>query len=280
MSGGGGTPGAAPIGVFDSGLGGLSVLDALRAALPDQPFVYLGDNAMAPYGTRPAEEVHELTRAGCRRLFAAGCDLVILACNTASAVALHDLQTDWLRPPRRVLGVFVPMIEVLSGRAWGEDGPPRDLGARAVGLFATRATVRSNAFAREMRFRARGVTVTQVACEGLVDALEEGDRDKSERLVATHCRTLLETVTHPQTVVLGCTHYPLVSGIFARHLPPATEILSQPQIVARSLADYLQRHPRFAATGGGVTYLTSGDPHAVGAAAARFTGRDRSFAPA
>ncbi|MEO0991826.1 MAG: glutamate racemase, partial [Pseudomonadota bacterium] len=115
------------VGVFDSGLGGLTVLDAAMKRLPDQPFVYLGDNANTPYGTRTAEDVYGLTVKGTERLFEAGCDLVILACNTASAAALRRMQEAWVPRDKRVLGVFVPMIEALTERRWGDNSPPREV---------------------------------------------------------------------------------------------------------------------------------------------------------
>ena len=136
-----------PIGFFDSGLGGLTVLEAVRKRLPGQEFIYLGDSASAPYGTRDRREVYRLTLAGVKILFSQGCDLVVLACNTASAVALHALQVGWLDPSeRRVLGVFVPVIEFLTRRDWGDNSPPTHTGLRDVALFATPATVRSGAF--------------------------------------------------------------------------------------------------------------------------------------
>ena len=135
-----------PIGVFDSGLGGLTILSAIARSLPEQDFVYLGDNANAPYGPKSPDEIYNLTIAGVERLFGAGCGLVVLACNTASAVALHDLQVNWLNPAtHRVLGVFVPVIEHLTRRDWGDNTPPTHTGLRDVALFATPATVRSGA---------------------------------------------------------------------------------------------------------------------------------------
>ncbi|MDT8344338.1 MAG: glutamate racemase, partial [Thermohalobaculum sp.] len=167
------------IGVFDSGLGGLSVLGTLRRRLPGEHFVYFGDNAHAPYGVRPDAEILELTRAGIERLFAAGCELVVLACNTASAVALRPLQEHWLpgaAPGRRVLGVFVPMIEAVTGRPWGYRGAPLPARLASVGFFGTPATVRSGAFTRELGLRATGLDVTEIGCPGLVEAIEDGDR--------------------------------------------------------------------------------------------------------
>jgi glutamate racemase len=266
------------IGVFDSGLGGLTVLAAMRAKLPGQDFVYLGDNANAPYGRRDPRAIHDLTIQGVERLFAEGCRLVILACNTASAVALHDLQVDWLDPTRhRVLGVFVPVIEYLTRRDWGDDGPPTHTGLRDVALFATPATVASGAFPRELKFRARDVTVEPQACDGLVEAIEAGDFDRARALAQGHVAALLTRLPAPQSAVLGCTHYPLVEDAFRAALPATTTLVSQPALVADSLADYLRRHPRFAGGTGAARYLTTGDPEAVGARAAVFMGAPLPF---
>jgi glutamate racemase len=270
-----------PIGVFDSGLGGLTILDALRRALPGQDFVYLGDNANAPYGPRPPAEIHDLTVAGVTRLFDEGCGLVILACNTASAVALHDLQVSWLDPAtHRVLGVFVPVIEHLTRRDWGDNTPPTHTGLRDVALFATAATVRSGAFPRELRFRARDVAVFPRACLGLVEAIEAGDLAAAAAVARDHVAALLADLPAPQAAVLGCTHYPLVEAAFRDALPAATTLVSQPDLIAASLGDYLRRHARFAGGAGAVSYLTTGDPAAVGARARVFTGAALPFAPA
>ncbi|MHA1527900.1 MAG: glutamate racemase [Alphaproteobacteria bacterium] len=277
-----------PIGVFDSGLGGLTVLGALRAALPVQDFIYFGDNANAPFGTRGADEIHDLTRKGVERLFAEGCDLVILACNTGSAVALRRLQEKWLpvaAPERRVLGVFVPVIEALTGRPWAYDGPPTPAAVSRVALFATPATVASDAFPRELRLRASGLTVTQQACPGLVDALEAGDDAGALALVRRFCEAASGGCGHdggaePEVAVLGCTHYPLVESAFRAALAPAVRLISQPRIVAESLADYLRRHPRFAGESGGLRLLTSGDPALAGSGAEKFLGARARFEPA
>lgn len=267
-----------PIGVFDSGLGGLTVLNALKTALPDQDFVYLGDNANAPYGPKGPTEIYNLTVAGVERLFAAGCGLVVLACNTASAVALHDLQVNWLNPAtHRVLGVFVPVIEHLTRRDWGDNTPPTHTGLRDVALFATPATVRSGAFPRELRFRARDVKVVPQACTGLVEAIEAGDLDRAAAVAAEHVAALLARLPQPQSAVLGCTHYPLVEAAFRAALPANTTLVAQPALIAASLADYLKRHPQFCGGTGAVTYLTSGDPAEVGHRATVFTGHTVQF---
>jgi glutamate racemase len=267
-----------PIGVFDSGLGGLTILEAFRRRLPGQDFVYFGDSANAPYGLRSRAEIYNLTIAGVTRLFAEGCGLVILACNTASAVALHDLQVNWLNPAtHRVLGVFVPVIEHLTRRDWGDNAPPTHTGLRDVALFATPATVMSGAFPRELRFRARDVTVVPQACTGLVEAIEAGELDRAAEVAREHVAALLARLPEPQSAVLGCTHYPLVETAFRAALPASTALVAQPQLIAASLADYLRRHPRFRGGSGAVSYLTSGAPAAVGARAAVFTGEPLPF---
>lgn len=266
------------IGVFDSGLGGLTILSALTRALPSQDFVYLGDNANAPYGWKAPTEIYGLTISGVERLFREGCGLVVLACNTASAVALHDLQVNWLNPTtHRVLGVFVPVIEHLTRRDWGDNTPPTHTGLRDVALFATPATVQSGAFPRELRFRARDVSVVPQACTGLVEAIEAGDLERAAEIAREHVAALLARLPEPQSAVLGCTHYPLVEAAFRDALPPSTMLFSQPELIAASLGDYLKRHRRFAGGAGAVRYLTSGDPERVGARAAVFTGTPLPF---
>lgn len=267
-----------PIGIFDSGLGGLTVLRSIAASLPDQDFIYLGDSANAPYGTRPPQDIYALTIAGVSRLFDEGCELVILACNTASAVALHDLQVNWLDPVRhRVLGVFVPVIEHLTRRDWGDNTPPTHTGLRDVALFATPATVACGAFERELKFRARDVRVVAQPCTGLVEAIEAGAMDDAAGIVASHVADLLARLPEPQSAVLGCTHYPIVEAVFRAALPEDTTLVSQPELVAASLADYLARHPRFCGGSGEIRYLTSGSPEKVGAHAAVYAGKPLAF---
>ena len=176
------------VGVFDSGLGGLTVLSALVAKLPDVPFVYYGDNAHTPYGTRNAEEIYDLTCAGVERLWAEGCDLVILACNTASAAALKRMQETWVPENKRVLGVFVPLIEALTERQWGDNSPPREVAVKHVALFATPATVSSRAFQRELAFRAIGVDVEAQPCGGRGRCDRAGRHDSGRSLGAFPCR--------------------------------------------------------------------------------------------
>ncbi|MBL4626840.1 MAG: aspartate/glutamate racemase family protein, partial [Roseicyclus sp.] len=152
------------VGIFDSGLGGLTVLDAITKRLPDVPLIYMGDNAHTPYGVRGADDIFDLTTAGVQHLFDRGCDLVILACNTASAAALRRMQDSWVPEGKRVLGVFVPLIEALTERQWGDNSPPREVEVKEVALFATPTTVSSRAFQRELAFRAIGVDVEAQPC--------------------------------------------------------------------------------------------------------------------
>lgn len=258
------------VGVFDSGLGGLTVHQAIAARMPDLPLVYLGDNAHTPYGTRTPDDIFDLTCRGVERLWAEGCDLVILACNTASAAALKRMQETWLPPDKRVLGVFVPMIEALTERQWGDNSPPREVEVKHVALFATPATVSSRAFQRELAFRAIGVDVEAQPCGGVVDAIEDGDEMLAEALVASHVEALKRRMPYPQAAVLGCTHYPLMEQAFQKALGPGVRVFSQAGLVAESLQDYLRRRPEFAGPGTRSRFLTTGDPARVSAKATQF----------
>ncbi|EPX83660.1 glutamate racemase [Salipiger mucosus] len=265
------------VGIFDSGLGGLTVLDAVQERLPEVPFVYFADSRNAPYGVREADDIYQLTTAAVERLWEAGCDLVILACNTASAAALRRMQETWLPRDKRVLGVFVPLIEAMTERQWGDNSPPREVAVEHVALFATPATVRSRAFQRELAFRAIGVDVEAQACGGLVDAIEEGDMILAEALVRSHVDALRRKMPHPQAAILGCTHYPLLEDVFREALGPEVAVYSQAKLVAASLADYLVRHPDMYGTGEGGRFLTTGDPAVVSRHATRFLRRPISF---
>ncbi|HMO06967.1 MAG TPA: aspartate/glutamate racemase family protein [Paracoccaceae bacterium] len=265
------------VGVFDSGLGGLTVLDALVRRLPQVPFVYLGDNAHTPYGVRTPDDIFRLTCAGVERLWAEGCDLVVLACNTASAAALKRMQETWVPRDKRVLGVFVPLIEALTERQWGDNSPPREVAVKHVALFATPATVASRAFQRELAFRAIGVDVEAQPCGGVVDAIEQGDEMLAEALVRSHVEALRRRMPHPEAAVLGCTHYPLVEAAFREALGPEVEVYSQPGLVAEALADYLDRRPEFLGTGTASRFLTTGDPRAVSDRATQFLRRRVAF---
>ncbi|KAA9009005.1 glutamate racemase [Histidinibacterium aquaticum] len=265
------------VGIFDSGLGGLTVLEAVQKRLPEVPFQYYADSAHAPYGVRAADDIYGLTTTGVSRLFDAGCDLVILACNTASAAALRRMQESWVPKGKRVLGVFVPLIEALTEREWGDNSPPREVAVKHVALFATPATVSSRAFQRELAFRAIGVDVEAQACGGVVDAIEEGDTILAEALVRSHVDALKRKMPTPDAAVLGCTHYPLMAEIFQDALGPEVRVFSQAELVADSLADYLERHPQMLGPGQEGGFLTTGDPKKVSNRATQFMRRKVSF---
>lgn len=265
------------VGVFDSGLGGLTVLDAVARRLPETAFVYFGDNAHAPYGVRDADEIYRLTCGGVARLWDEGCDLVILACNTASAAALRRMQEGWVPEGKRVLGVFVPLIEALTERQWGDNSPPREVAVKHVALFATPATVSSRAFQRELAFRAIGVDVEAQPCGGLVDAIEAGDEILAEALVRSHVAALKRRMPHPEAAILGCTHYPLLQHVFQEALGPDVRVYSQAALVAESLSDYLARRPEFAGIGTAARFLTTGNPLAVSTHATQFLRRGIAF---
>jgi len=265
------------VGIFDSGLGGLTVLDAVAKRLPDVPFVYLGDNAHAPYGVRDADDVYKLTCAAVERLWDEGCDLVILACNTASAAALRRMQESWIPHDKRVLGVFVPLIEALTERHWGDNTPPREVDVKHVALFATPATVASRAFQRELAFRAIGVDVEAQACGGVVDAIEDGDLILSEALVRSHVDALKRKMPKPEAAILGCTHYPLMEDVFRDALGAGVKVYSQANLVAESLADYLERHPTMTGPGEVSKFLTTGDARRVSNQATQFLRRKIIF---
>lgn len=279
------------IGVFDSGSGGLTVMRALDAALPDRNLIYFGDHAHAPYGDKAPEEIYALTVRAVERLFREECGLVVLACNTAAARGLRRLQREWLprtHPDRRVLGVIVPVVEEVTGVPWVADQPPlaRAPGADdvTVAVFATRHTVESGAFAGEVHKRAPHVAVWQQPCPSLVRLIEDdaGEAALAEA-VAGYVSRLEEGMAgrEPDVCILGCTHYPLVEPLFRQMLPAGTRILSQPEVTARSLLAYLRRHPEFDARGAGARrFLTTGEPALASRIASRFFGRMVAFEPA
>lgn len=264
------------VGIFDSGLGGLTVLDAVAKHLPDVPLAYMADSAHAPYGVRTVDDIYDLTTASVQRLFDHGCNLVILACNTASAAALRRMQEGWVPQDKRVLGVFVPLIEALTERRWGDNSPPREVDVHHVALFATPATVKTRAFQRELAFRAIGVDVEAQACGGVVDAIEDGDMILAEALVRSHVEALQRKMPTPDAAILGCTHYPLMEDVFQDALGPDVRVLSQANLVAHSLEDYLQRRPEMLGSGDSV-FLTSGDPKKVSVHATQFLKREIRF---
>jgi glutamate racemase len=264
------------IGVFDSGLGGLTVLRALRQRFPDLDFLYLADHANVPYGNRPAEEVIALTRDACERLFQSGCRLVLLGCNTATAVAARTLQREWLPASgwrergHNILGIVAPTVEAATQTPYAVTTPqyPQKNNTDLIAVFATTRTVTSGVFPEEIRKRCPKVEVVQQACPGLVSAIENAAPEAElERLVAGAIAGMQAKTggRPPHRAILGCTHYPLVEGLFRRHLPPFTRLLSQPEVVADSLEDYLGRHPGYAegARSGRLMLWTTGDAPAT-----------------
>lgn len=247
------------IGVFDSGFGGLSVLRSLQQRLPQYDYLYLGDNARAPYGTRSFDAVHRFTLQAVRYLFDHGCPLVILACNTASAKALRSIQQRWLPvsedPSRRVLGVIRPTAEAVAA------APTRG----HVGYFATPGTVSSGTYEAEIRKLAPDFRVTGHACPMWVPLVEYGFAQSpgADYFVRLEADALMAADPAIDTVILGCTHYPLLYDKIRAALPAGVSIISQGEIVADSLADYLHRHPEMAqrlhtaAVHGTTTYLTT-----------------------
>lgn len=269
------------IGVFDSGFGGLTVMQALVARFPQYAFVYLGDHANVPYGDRPSDEIVALTEAGVTHLFARGCRLVLLGCNTATAIAARTLQRDWLphshwRQGHNVLGIVAPTVEAATQTPWAVTEPqyPQKYNTDTIVVFGTTRTISSGVYVEEITKRCPRVGVVQVACPGLAGAIEDGAAtDVVEGIVAEACRRALAEMAPrgPDHVILGCTHYPLVADAFERNLPPRTRILSQPDIVADSLEDYLGRHPEYVTSlDGRSELLTTGDPARITEAAKRF----------
>lgn len=273
------------IGVFDSGIGGLTVLRALRDALPEENFLYFGDSAYAPYGRRSETEVKFLTRRGVEQLFRRGCRLVVIACNTAAACALRELQQDWLPrtyPDRRILGVFVPLVEAVAGTSWNGSLMPnwRMRNIRTLAFFATRRTVESGAFEAEMKRLSPRTRVFSQGCPRLAEAIEVGwSAQDIDRGIDRYVGSLRVKLGPRQldAAILGCTHYPLVADVFRSKLPVGTLLLDQPSLVSQSLKTYLSRHPEFRRGEGeasGCRYLTSGDPERVCLSVSRFLNGD------
>ena len=232
---------AGPIGVFDSGYGGLTILHGIRQLLPHHDFIYLGDNARAPYGPRSFEVVYEFTRQAVRHLFAEGCHLVILGCNTASAKALRSIQQNDLPQwdaHRRVLGIIRPTAEIVGGLTH----------SRHVGILATEGTIRSHSYAMEIAKLHPDIQVTGVACPFWVPLVEynEADSPGADYFVKKYLDQLLHADSAIDTIILGCTHYPILLPKILKYTPAGVRIVPQGEYVASSLLDYLQRHPEMA----------------------------------
>lgn len=230
------TPG--PIGVFDSGYGGLTILSQMRERMPEYDFLYLGDNARTPYGTRSFEVVYEFTSQAVRTLFDMGCQLVILACNTASAKALRTIQQidlPKIDPRKRVLGIIRPTVEYLGDIT----------STRHVGILATSGTIKSQSYPLEIKKLFPDITVSGEACPMWVPLVEnnEAQSEGTDYFVSRHIDSLLAKDDKIDTIILGCTHYPILYDKIRCHTPEHIKVITQGEYVGRSLMNYLERHP-------------------------------------
>jgi glutamate racemase len=258
----------------------------IGGSLPHADFIYLADQANAPYGGKPGEEVVTLTRAGCERLFEAGADLVVLACNTASAIALRRLQSTWLPGYRKalgrsvnVLGIIVPTIEAATGLPWEHEAERRGEKIEALdilGVFSTPGTAASRVYEIEIDKRRQDVAVFSEPCPNLARMIEAGAPHRGPGARDRRpCRgsAAAPIGRHPDRAILGCTHYEIVADLFRAALPPGTPLIHQPGATADALALYLERHPELSAgTGGARRFLTTGKPGAQHALAEAFWG--------
>ena len=259
-----------PIGVFDSGYGGLTILRQIRKIMPQYDYLYLGDNARAPYGTRSFDIVYEFTLQAVRYLFAHGCHLVILACNTASAKALRSIQQEdlpKLDPKRRVLGVIRPTVEVVGSISE----------TRHVGIMATPGTIRSRTYELEIAKISPDIQVTGEACPMWVPLVENEEYDSpgADYFVRERIDSLLHRDPLIDSVILGCTHYPLLLGKIRQYMPDGVHIIEQGSYVAKSLENYLTRHPEIKeriTTGGTARFLTTEQAEEFQSKAAVFMG--------
>jgi len=278
------------IGVFDSGVGGLTVHHKLVERFPGADFVYLADQANAPYGGKAGEEIVDLTRAGCERLFAEGCDVVVLACNTAASVALRRLQQTWLPGYRKqigrpvnILGIIVPTIEAATGLPWEHEAERRGDKVEKLdilGVFSTPATAKSRVYEIEIDKRRQDVAVFSEPCPELARMIEAGaPNDELQAVIAGHVKAITSRIGRPpDRAILGCTHYEITADLFRAALPPGTPLIHQPQATADALARYLERHPEIdAGTGGSRRFLTTGTPGAQHQLVEAFWGGPLSF---
>lgn len=244
-----------PIGVFDSGYGGLTVFRSIAAKLPQYDYIYLGDNGRAPYGNRSFETVHQYTLECVQWFFDQGCPLVIVACNTASAKALRTIQQKDLQnigPDKRVLGVIRPTAEVIGNYTKTKE----------VGVLGTRGTVNSGSYLIEINKFFPDVKVHQLACPMWVPLVEYGEynSDGADHFVEKYLKELLGKSPGIDTILLACTHYPLLMDKIRKYLPEGVQVVAQGDIVASSLVDYLQRHPEMETRltkGGNIEFYTT-----------------------
>jgi len=227
-----------PIGIFDSGYGGLTILEKIRERLPQYDYLYLSDNARAPYGTRSFETVYAFTLQAVRRLFDSGCELIILACNTASAKALRTIQQNDLPKmdaTKRVLGVIHPTVEQIG----------RFTKTRHIGVLATPGTILSESYTLEIQKLFPDIVVTGEACPMWVPLVENGEAesDGTDYFVKQHLDAIFQKDSQIDTLILGCTHYPLLEKKIQKYVPKNVSLLLQGEYVADRLDDYLVRHP-------------------------------------
>ena len=249
---------AGPIGIFDSGYGGLTILHGIRQLLPQYDFLYLGDNARAPYGPRSFDVVYEFTRQAVIRLFQEGCQLVILGCNTASAKALRSIQQNdlpFIDTRRRVLGIIRPTAEVIGSLTE----------SRHVGILATEGTIKSNSYNLEIQKLHPDIKVSGVACPFWVPLVEykEADSPAADYFVEKQINELMRKDPEIDTVILGCTHYPLLMSKILKYIPRGVRVVPQGEYVADSLRSYFLNHPemeQLCSKGGNVRYLTTENP--------------------
>ncbi len=261
---------AGPIGVFDSGYGGLTVLREIRRTLPQYDYLYLGDNARAPYGTHSFEVVYEFTLQAVRYLFGQGCHLVILACNTASAKALRTIQQvdlPKLDSKRRVLGVIRPTVEVVGDIST----------TRHVGIMATPGTIRSNTYELEIAKLWPDIQVTGEPCPMWVPLVENDEHNSpgADYFVRKRTESLLQRDPLIDSIILGCTHYPMLLGKIRKYIPEDIHIIEQGNYVAQSLKGYLARHPdmeKCITTEGTARFLTTEQADLFGEKASIFMG--------
>ena len=278
------------IGVFDSGIGGLSVHRALVERMPGADFVYLADQANCPYGGLPGEQIVDLVRQGCIRLFEAGANLVILGCNTACAIALRRLQQTWLPGYRKtlgrpvnVIGIIVPTIEAATGLPWEHEAERRGEKVEALdvlGLFATPATAGSRVYEIEIDKRRQDVAVFTEPCSNLARLIEAGaSQAELAEAIGGHVRALaLRIGREPDRAILGCTHYEIVADLFRAALKPGTPLIHQPVAVADAMERYLARHPEYdPGHSGRRRFLTTGEPRAQNGHAETFWGEPVRF---
>lgn len=259
---------AGPIGVFDSGYGGLTILREICHRLPQYDYLYLGDNARAPYGERSFDVVYEFTLQAVQALFKRGCNLVILACNTASAKALRTIQQNDLPkidPHKRVLGVIVPTIEEINSLT----------SSRHIGLLATPGTVNSHSYSIETKKRFPEVSVSEMACPMWVPLVENGEAnsDGADYFVKKYVDAIMKADPLIDTLLLGCTHYPILISKIRKYVPENVKIVPQGDIVAASLENYLHRHPEMdlaCSKGGRTEFFTTENPNKFNTLASLF----------